>query len=587
MSDFFSSALSYFSGGGSEGGAGNRFVGQVVDLGGGNKLKVKKVIAEGGYGYVFIAQDPKTGKEYALKRQVVSKENVKIIKQEIAFLKQLSDHPHIVQYYASAGCPPSQTSHGNAEFLIQTELCNGGRMEDVVRSLQLTPRQVLRVFFETCSAVAHMHSQNPPIIHRDLKVENLLLSSKGAIKLCDFGSATTQQLHPDHSWTAVQRGLAEDEIQRNTTPMYRAPEMIDLYSNSPVTEKADIWALGCLLYTLCYQEHPFEDSAKLRILNANYRIPPEDTTFAAFHHIIRTCLVVDPSKRPSVDSIMAQLYGIADHLGENLDQPPSEPLLAVAPGSAHSDAPAGNVEASTDGGSSGVSAAFQSTSQQAQRFLGFMKDGAGSLFKNIRESSSKVIHSMAGSSTKEIALDITYITSRILAMSFPHEDSSHANSIDEVRAFLDENHPSQYLVFNLSGHTYDTTKLNNQVADFEWPHKHMPDLEKLVDLCRNLDSWLRADPQNVIVVHCHDGRSITSIVVAAYLLFLDAFRSTTVPLKLFSLKRNPELPLVTGAPSQLRYARDENPMYKWVELHFRATLEHYFLSQAPPRWSWK
>ena len=43
-------------------------------------------------------------------------------------------------------------------------------MEDVVRSLRLTPRQVLRVFFETCSAVAHMHSQKPPIIHRDLKV---------------------------------------------------------------------------------------------------------------------------------------------------------------------------------------------------------------------------------------------------------------------------------------------------------------------------------------------------------------------------------------------------------------------------------
>ena len=43
-------------------------------------------------------------------------------------------------------------------------------MEDVVVSMQLTPRQVLRVFYETCSAVAHMHSQDPPIIHRDLKV---------------------------------------------------------------------------------------------------------------------------------------------------------------------------------------------------------------------------------------------------------------------------------------------------------------------------------------------------------------------------------------------------------------------------------
>ena len=45
--------------------------------------------------------------------------------------------------------------------------------------------------------------------------------------------------------------------------------------------------------------------------------------------------------------------------------------------------------------------------------------------------------------------------------------------------------------------------LFSQVADFDWPHKHVPDLEKLVDLCRNLDSWLRADPQNIIVVHCH------------------------------------------------------------------------------------
>ena len=42
-----------------------------------------------------------------------------------------------------------------------------------------------------------------------------------------------------------------------------------------------------------------------------------------------------------------------------------------------------------------------------------------------------------------------------------------------------------------------------QVADFPWPHRCMPDLEKLVDLCRNLDSWLRADKENVIVVHCH------------------------------------------------------------------------------------
>ncbi len=62
--------------------------------------------------------------------------------------------------------------------------------------------------------------------------------------------------------------------------------MIDLYSNHPINQKADIWALGCLLYMLCFRTHPFEDSAKLRIINANYKIPPEDTAYTMFHHII-------------------------------------------------------------------------------------------------------------------------------------------------------------------------------------------------------------------------------------------------------------------------------------------------------------
>ena len=82
------------------------------------------------------------------------------------------------------------------------------------------------------------------------------------------------------------------QIQRNTTPMYRAPEMVDLYSNKPVNEKADIWALGCLLYKLCFKVHPFEDSAKLRILNANYKIPPTDSTYTMFHVLIRECVFV-------------------------------------------------------------------------------------------------------------------------------------------------------------------------------------------------------------------------------------------------------------------------------------------------------
>lgn len=54
-------------------------------------------------------------------------------------------------------------------------------------------------------------------------------------------------------------------------------------------------------------------------------------------------------------------------------------------------------------------------------------------------------------------------TPHFSVMSFPHEDSSHANSIEEVRMFLETRHSAAYLVFNLSGHPYDASKLNNQV----------------------------------------------------------------------------------------------------------------------------
>ena len=63
-------------------------------------------------------------------------------------------------------------------------------------------------------------------------------------------------------------------------------------------------------------------------------------------------------------------------------------------------------------------------------------------------------------------LDISYVTSRILVMSFPHDTPSHPyqNTIDEVGVYLEETHPSQYLVFNLSGDQYDVSKLNGQVG---------------------------------------------------------------------------------------------------------------------------
>lgn len=54
---------------------------------------------------------------------------------------------------------------------------------------------------------------------------------------------------------------------------YRSPEMIDVYRRQPIDEKSDIWALGVLLYKLCYYTTPFEEQGQMAILNASYKFP--------------------------------------------------------------------------------------------------------------------------------------------------------------------------------------------------------------------------------------------------------------------------------------------------------------------------
>ncbi|XP_008484980.1 cyclin-G-associated kinase-like [Diaphorina citri] len=103
--------------------------------------------------------------------------------------------------------------------------------------------------------------------------------------------------------------------------MYRAPEMVDTWNNYVIGPACDVWAIGCLVYTFCFMKHPFDDSAKLRILNANYTIPANDTKYTDFHPIIRGCLQVDPTKRFSIHDVLERLAAIAETRGYNVKEP--------------------------------------------------------------------------------------------------------------------------------------------------------------------------------------------------------------------------------------------------------------------------
>uniref|UniRef100_A0A8D0P188 Cyclin-G-associated kinase n=1 Tax=Sus scrofa TaxID=9823 RepID=A0A8D0P188_PIG len=491
----------------------------------------------GGFAFVYEAQDLGSGREYALKRLLSNEEEKnRVIIQEVCFMKKLSGHPNIVQFCSAASIGKEESDTGQAEFLLLTELCKGQLVEFLKKVESKGPLScdtVLKIFYQTCRAVQHMHKQKPPIIHRDLKVENLLLSNQGTIKLCDFGSATTISHYPDYSWSAQQRALVEEEITRNTTPMYRTPEIVDLYSNFPIGEKQDIWALGCILYLLCFRQHPFEDGAKLRIVNGKYVIPPDDTRYSVFHGLIRATLKVNPEERLSITELVNQLQEIAAARNVNPKSPITE-LLEQNGGCGSAAPPTGSASSGCSGG-----LAVAEYDQPYGGLLDILRGGTERLFTNIKDTSSKVIQSVASYAKGD--LDISYITSRIAVMSFPAEgvESAIKNNVEDVRLFLDSKHPGRYTVYNLSPRTYRPSRFHSRVSECGWVARRAPSLHSLYSLCRSMHAWLRQDPKNVCVVHCMDGRAASAVAVCSFLCFCRLFSTAEAAVYMFSMKRCP------------------------------------------------
>ncbi|KAK3091567.1 hypothetical protein FSP39_020845 [Pinctada imbricata] len=511
MTDFFKSAFGYLSGT-NTGGAENDFVGQSVELGE-QKLRVRRVIAEGGFAFVYVAQDIANGKDFALKRLLANDEEKNTaVMDEIRFLKKLSGHPNIVQFIAAASISKEESGHGQAEYLLLTELCSGGQLVDILnnRGCPLPCNDVLQVFYQACRAVQHMHRQSPPIIHRDLK------------------------------------------ITKNTTPMYRAPEMLDLYQNFPICEASDVWAVYCTYCVLGV--HPFEDSAKLRIINANYTIPATDTAYSVFHDLIRSMLKIDPNDRPNVHDIVDQLQQIAAARNVNL-----KGSLQIA-----DDVDTHIVVDKVESNRRPRSVFYDDESQPDQQYqsqgpgqsstassiFSSLKGGAGNLMKNIKDASAKVVETVSATMTKS-DIDISYITSRVAVMSFPSEgvESAVKHHIDDVRSYLETRHRNSYAVYNLSQKTYRPAKFENRVSECGWTVKKAPTLANLFAICKNMHLWLRQNPKNVCVVHCLDGKASSATVIGAFLVFTRFFESAQQAMHMFTVRR-----CAPGvSPAQRRY----------------------------------
>ncbi|KAL8495928.1 hypothetical protein ACS0TY_019881 [Phlomoides rotata] len=297
---------------------------RVIDIGN-IKVQVRNAIAEGGFSSVYLARDALHGsKQYALKHIICNdEESQELVMKEISVMKMLRGHPNVVTLHAHAVFDMGRTK----EALLLMEYCEKS-LVNVLESRGgagfFEEKQVLTIFRDICNAVFAMHCQTPPIAHRDLKAENILLGSDGMWKLCDFGSTSTNHKCFDKP---EEMGIEEDNIRKYTTPAYRAPEMWDLFRRELINEKVDIWALGCLLFRICYLKSAFDGESKLQILNGNYRIPDLPKYNTLLTDLIRDTLQSSPNDRPDITQVWFRVNDLLpDELQKSLpDTPPEMP----------------------------------------------------------------------------------------------------------------------------------------------------------------------------------------------------------------------------------------------------------------------
>lgn len=217
-------------------------------------------LGEGTYGSVYQARDKATGRVVALKRvkeQSFEREGMpQTSLREVALLRRMQ-HPHIVRLIEVV------VGHRADSVFLAFEYCAFDMARLVDTLPPFPPAEVKCVLSQLLGAVAHLHAN--AILHRDIKMSNLLLTRAGDLKLCDFGLAR------EHS--AVAAG-GEDSggggsghgayTPRVVTLWYRCPEL--LLGATTYGYAVDIWSVGCVFGELLLHRPLFPASAEVRLL---------------------------------------------------------------------------------------------------------------------------------------------------------------------------------------------------------------------------------------------------------------------------------------------------------------------------------
>ncbi|XP_061442672.1 myosin-IIIa isoform X2 [Rhineura floridana] len=258
-----------------------------------------ETIGKGTYGKVFKVFNKKNGSKAAVKILDPVHDIDEEIEAEYNILKALSDHPNVVKFY---GLYYKKDVKDGDQLWLVLELCNGGSVTDLVKGFlkrgeRMSELIIAYILHEALMGLQHLHENKT--IHRDIKGNNILLTTEGGVKLVDFG---------------VSAQLTSSRLRRNTsvgTPFWMAPEVIacEQQLDSSYDARCDAWSLGITAIELGDGDPPLADLHPMRALFKIPRNPPPtlrqpEIWSSEFNDFISKCLTKDYEKRPTVSNLL-------------------------------------------------------------------------------------------------------------------------------------------------------------------------------------------------------------------------------------------------------------------------------------------
>jgi len=253
--------------------------------------QIGRQIGRGAYAVVKEATHKNKPGRFAMKiydkYQLWDPQKKRNVTREIDILKKL-DHENIVKLF--------ETIDGHKQLFLVFEMIRGGSLYSYIRGKEgrkLDENEAKRIFAQIVDAMRYCHHKG--VVHRDLKLENLLLDENKNVKIIDFGFSTCTQPNTKlHMFCG--------------TPSYMPPEIVNKrdYYGPP----ADIWSLGVLLYAMLSGKFPFKGVTEKDLYRCIARGSYNSLmgVSQSARSLISKILQVDPMKRPTCDDILRDAF---------------------------------------------------------------------------------------------------------------------------------------------------------------------------------------------------------------------------------------------------------------------------------------